>query len=393
MATPPKKITVFTGTRAEYGLLFWLLKDIQDDPSLTLQLLVSGSHLSPEFGETYRQIEQDGFVIDEKVEMLLSSNTPNGTAKSLGLGVLGFSDALCRLQPDVLVLLGDRFEALAVAQTAAILRIPIVHLHGGEITEGAYDDAFRHAITKLSHLHCTATERYRQRVIQLGEHPEHVKNVGAIGLDHIQRSRLMDLTELSHSLNFELDKPYFLVTYHPVTAGDEPPIVSFQALLDALDATASDHQVIITYPNADDGGRLIIPLIEAYAARQPARVLAIKSLGQIRYLSAVKHATAVMGNSSSGIIEVPSFGVPTINIGVRQQGRLAAQSVMHVEPTSAAIEQAIQKAIDSTSSETAHTAENPYGQGNASGQIIELIKEHPFSTIKTFFDLESPLHS
>ena len=262
------KVAVFTGTRAEYGLLYWLLKDIQDDPELVLQLLVSGMHLSPEFGETYQQIEQDGFFIDEKIEILLSSDSAVGTAKSMGLGVLGFADALNRLKPDVLVILGDRFEALAAAQTAMILRVPILHLHGGEITEGAYDDAIRHAISKLSYLHGTSTEEYRQRVIQLGEQPERVKNVGAIGLDHLKRAEFMDVAEIARSLDFPLNQPYFLVTYHPVTLADEKPEQSFNALLDALDEF-KDHQVIITYPNADDGGRRIIPLLEQYAKSNP----------------------------------------------------------------------------------------------------------------------------
>jgi len=222
-----RKIAVFTGTRAEYGLLYWLMKDIQSDSELRLQLLVSGMHLSPEFGETYHQIEKDGFVINEKVEMLLSSNSAVGTAKSIGAGVLGFADALNRMAPDAIVILGDRFEALAAAQTAMIMRIPILHIHGGEITKGAFDDAIRHAITKLSYLHATSTEVYRQRVIQLGESPDRVKNVGAIGLDHIARTKLMSMDEVGISLQFELHKPYFLVTYHPVTLGDEPPEQSF----------------------------------------------------------------------------------------------------------------------------------------------------------------------
>ncbi|MDU0356121.1 UDP-N-acetylglucosamine 2-epimerase [Paraglaciecola aquimarina] len=279
------------------------MKDIQADEELKLQLLVTGTHLSPEFGCTYQQIEQDGFTIDEKIEIVLSSDTAVGVAKSIGLGVLGFADALSRLKPDMLVILGDRFEALAVAQTAMVLRIPIVHLHGGEITEGAYDDAIRHAISKLSHIHCTSTSEYRNRVIQLGEAPERVKKVGAIGLDHLTRSQLMTIQELGESLNFPIIKPYLLVTYHPVTLAEEDPERSFNALLEALDEF-SEHQIILTYPNADDGGRRIIPLLESYADKYPKRVLAIKSLGQIRYLSAVKYAAAVVGNSSSGIIEV-----------------------------------------------------------------------------------------
>lgn len=381
-----QKVAVFTGTRAEYGLLFWLLKDIQSDPDLTLQLLVSGMHLSPEFGETYQQIEKDGFKIDEKIEILLSSDSAVGTAKSMGLGVLGFSDSLARLQPDVLVILGDRFEALAAAQTAMILRIPIVHLHGGEITEGAYDDAIRHAITKLSYLHGTSTDEYRQRVIQLGEAPERVRNVGAIGLDHLKRADFMSLGELGESLNFSLTKPFFLVTYHPVTLGNEAPEVAFQALLDALNCFP-EHQVILTYPNADDGGRRIIPMLEAYAASQPDRVLAIPSLGQVRYLSAVKYAAAVIGNSSSGIIEVPAFDVPTVNIGSRQKGRLAAKSVLHCEANRADIERAIRSANEREYKEAAEEIENPYGQGNTSEKVIEMIKTLDFNPCKTFHDL------
>ncbi|MCW4446387.1 UDP-N-acetylglucosamine 2-epimerase [Vibrio splendidus] len=381
-----QKVAVFTGTRAEYGLLFWLLKDIQSDPDLTLQLLVSGMHLSPEFGETYQQIEKDGFKIDEKIEILLSSDSAVGTAKSMGLGVLGFSDSLARLQPDVLVILGDRFEALAAAQTAMILRIPIVHLHGGEITEGAYDDAIRHAITKLSYLHGTSTDEYRQRVIQLGEAPERVRNVGAIGLDHLKRADFMSLGELGVSLNFSLTKPFFLVTYHPVTLGNEAPEEAFQALLDALNCFP-EHQVILTYPNADDGGRRIIPMLEAYAASQPDRVLAIPSLGQVRYLSAVKYAAAVIGNSSSGIIEVPAFDVPTVNIGSRQKGRLAAKSVLHCEANRADIERAIRSANEREYKEVAEEIENPYGQGNTSEKVIEMIKTLDFNPCKTFHDL------
>ncbi|OEE04226.1 UDP-N-acetylglucosamine 2-epimerase [Vibrio cyclitrophicus] len=381
-----KKVAVFTGTRAEYGLLFWLLKDIQSDPDLTLQLLVSGMHLSPEFGDTYKQIEKDGFQIDEKIEILLSSDSPVGTAKSMGLGVLGFADALSRLAPDVLVILGDRFEALAVAQTAMILRIPIIHLHGGEITEGAYDDAIRHAITKLSYLHGTSTDEYRNRVIQLGESPERVKNVGAIGLDHLNRGSFMTISELSESLNFDLTGPYFVVTYHPVTLGDESPEDSFQALLDALDEYPN-HQIILTYPNADDGGRRIIPMLEAYAAKQPSRVLAIPSLGQIRYLSSVKHAAAVIGNSSSGIIEVPAFDVPTVNIGSRQKGRLAAKSVLNCEPSLASITEAISDAVKRNYKLDGETIINPYGQGDTSAQVIEMLKSLRFERSKAFHDL------
>lgn len=382
-----KKVAVFTGTRAEYGLLYWLLKDIQSDSDLCLQLLVSGMHLSPEFGETYRQIEKDGFKIDEKIEILLSSDSAVGTAKSMGLGVLGFADALSRLGPDVLIILGDRFEALAAAQTAMILRIPVVHLHGGEITEGAYDDAIRHAITKLSYLHATSTEEYRQRVIQLGEAPERVFNVGAIGLDHLNRSSFLSVDELATSLNFPLHQPYVVVTYHPVTLADEEPTASFTALLEALEQYP-DVQVILTYPNADDGGRRIIPLLEAYAAGQPQRVLAIPSLGQVRYLSAIKYAAAVVGNSSSGIIEVPSLDVPTVNIGMRQKGRLAATSVLDCDATASAIKAALDVALSRSYKVNDEQVYNPYGQGNASQQVISMLKNMKFTSVKSFYDVK-----
>lgn len=387
MTTTTRKVAVFTGTRAEYGLLYWLMKDIQSDEELQLQLLVSGMHLSPEFGNTWQQIEQDGFSIDEKIEILLSSDSPVGIAKSMGLGVLGFADALSRLKPDVLVILGDRFEALAAAQTAMILRIPVFHLHGGEITEGAYDDAIRHAITKLSYLHGTSTEEYKNRVVQLGENPARVTNVGAIGLEHLKRSKFMTVEELSTSLDFSLKKPYVLVTYHPVTLGDEPAEASFTALLDALDKFP-ELQVILTYPNADDGGRKIIPLLEAYAAKSPERVKAIPSLGQVRYLSAVKYASAVVGNSSSGIIEVPAFDVPTVNIGVRQKGRIAAQSVLNCDATTESITAALTSAISRSYIREGEKISNPYGQGNASAKIIEMIKSMNFVPSKTFYDIK-----
>lgn len=382
-----KTVAVFTGTRAEYGLLYWLLRDIQNDPDLELKLLVSGMHLSTEFGETYKQIESDGFRIDEKVETLLSSDTAVGVAKSVGLGVLGYTDALSRMAPDALVVLGDRFEALAVSQAAMLLRIPIVHLHGGELTEGAYDDSIRHAITKLSYLHATSTEIYRKRVIQLGEEPSRVVNVGAIGLDHLKRSKLFSLSELSRSLGFDLGDKYFVVTYHPVTLADESPEASCEALLEALDDYPA-YKVIITYPNADDGGRRIIPIIENYAYKQPNRVIAIPSLGQKRYLSAVKHCSAVIGNSSSGIIEVPSFQVPTVNIGLRQKGRLAAMSVINTSPVKESITHAMEIALSGSYKAKNHKIENPYGSGNSSAKVIEMLKGLNFQANKSFFDVD-----
>lgn len=381
-----RRIAVFTGTRAEYGLLYWLMKDIQASTSLELQVIVSGMHLAPEFGETWKQIEADGFHIDAKVEMLLSSDSAVGVVKSMGLGTIGFADALDRLHPDMLVVLGDRFEALAVVQAALIMRVPVAHLHGGEITEGAYDDSIRHAITKMASLHFVAAEPYRQRVIQMGESPSTVFNVGAVGLDHFQRSAPMALDALCASLRFDLRKPYLLVTYHPVTLLDEDPVLSFTALLRALDRFP-DHQVILTYPNADNGGRAIVPVLESYAKDQPERVLAIPSLGFQRYLSALSNAAAVVGNSSSGIIEAPAVGIPTVNIGARQLGRLAAASVLHCDANAGAIEGALCKALSAEFSAQCRGVRNPYGQGDAAAAIIDVIASHTGSFHKHFHDL------
>lgn len=381
-----RRVAVFTGTRAEYGLLYWLMKGIQASELLELETIVSCMHLSPEFGETWRQIELDGFAIDAKVEMLLSSNTDVGVAKSMGLGTLGFADALDRLRPQMLVVLGDRFEALSIVQAALVMRIPVVHLHGGELTEGAYDDAIRHAITKMAYLHFVAAEPYRQRVIQMGESPERVFNVGAVGLDHIRRTPLMSAQELSESLQFAVDAPLILVTYHPVTALAEDPVQSFSALLLALEEFA-DYRVILTYPNADNGGRAIIPLLEDFAARHADRVLAIPSLGFRRYLSVVARSSAVVGNSSSGIIEVPSLGVPTVNIGMRQAGRLCADSVLACPPDKDAIVAALALALSAPFAQSCRDTTNPYGQGEVAEAIVAVLETCDLSSHKTFHDL------
>lgn len=386
-APASRRIAVFTGTRAEYGLLYWLMKDIQASGQLALQVIVGGMHLSPEFGETWKLIEADGFPIDARVEMLLSSDTPVGVVKSMGLGTIGFADALARLAPDLLVVLGDRFEALAVVQAALILRIPVAHLHGGEITEGAYDDAIRHAITKMASLHFTAAEPYRRRVIQMGEAPETVFNVGAIGLDHLRRSVPMGLAELSASLGFALRGPYFIVTYHPVTLADEDPEATCKALLEALERFPG-YQAILTYPNADNGGRALIPLLEGYARGRPERVLALPSLGFQRYLGALAACAAMIGNSSSGIIEAPAFGVPTVNIGARQRGRLAADSVLHCAPDREAIHQAIARAVSPGFAAACRGVANPYGQGNAAAEIVRVLESRPGPFSKHFHDLE-----
>lgn len=383
-----RKICIVTGSRAEYGLLYWLMKDIQDDPDLTLQVIVTGMHLSPEFGLTWKQIEHDGFNIHYKVEMLLSSDTPVGISKSIGLGIIGFADALESLQPDVLVVLGDRFEIFAAAQAAMVHRIPIAHIHGGEITQGAVDDVIRHAMTKMSHLHFTSTERYRQRVIQMGENPEHVFNVGTPGLDNICRLTLLDKPALEQAMDFKLAKRNILVTFHPVTLEKATAATQFANLLTALDSLDDSH-IIFTQPNADTDGRIIIGMIEQYRQRFPQRIAAFVSLGSLRYLSLLQYIDAVVGNSSSGLIEAPAFKIATINIGDRQKGRLSAQSVIHCEPEVDAILQAFNTLYSEPFQKALATVENPYGQGGASVKIKELLKFQALEGLlkKGFYDV------
>lgn len=386
--TASRKVCVVTGSRAEYGLLYWLLKEIQADPDLTLQLVATGMHLSPEFGLTWRQIEADGFSIARNVEMLLSSDTPTGISKAMGLGLIGFADAFSELSPDIVVLLGDRFEIFAAAQAAMNLRIPIAHIHGGELSEGAVDDAIRHALTKLSHLHFTAAEVYRQRVIQLGEQPERVFNVGAPGLDHIARLPLLDRADFEHAIDFKLAERNLLATFHPVTLEAETAAEQFQQLLQALDAFPEAH-VIFTYSNADAGGRVIARLIEDYRERWPSRVAAFVSLGSLRYLSAMRHVDAVVGNSSSGILEAPAFKIPTVNIGDRQRGRLCAASVLHCPPQAAAIQAALEQVWSGELTETLANLDQPYGTGGASVRIKDLLKSYDLVDLakKRFYDL------
>lgn len=381
-----RKICVVTGTRAEYGLLYWLMKEIQADGDLQLQLVVTGMHLSPEFGLTYKIIEQDGFVIDAKVEMLLSSDTPVGVAKSLGLGVIGFADVLERLQPDQLVVLGDRYEILAAVQAALAARIPVAHIHGGETTEGAIDESIRHAITKMSHVHFVAAEPYRARVIQLGEQPDRVFNVGAPGLDNIRRLQLLDRERLEEAIGFKLGTLNFLVTYHPATLGAISPRNAMQELLKALDQF-SGARIIFTKPNSDADGRIIGQLIDEYAQSHQGRVIVFTSMGQVRYLSAMQHVDAVIGNSSSGIIEAPAFNVPTVNIGERQAGRLRSDSVIDCFESAESIASAICQAISPSFIESIRSMVPMYGSGNASVEIKNYLKSIRLGTIKRFYDL------
>ncbi|WP_445366945.1 UDP-N-acetylglucosamine 2-epimerase [Methylomonas sp. BW4-1] len=385
----PRKICVVTGSRAEYGLLYWLLQEIQADPDLELQLVVTGMHLSPEFGLTWRQIAADGFTINRKVEMLLSSDTPVGISKAMGLGLIGFADALHDLQPDIVVVLGDRFEIFAAAQAAMNLRIPIAHIHGGELTEGAVNDSIRHAITKMAHLHFTSTEVYRRRVMQFGEQPDRVFNVGAPGLDSVYKLPLLDKAELEQALDFKFGTRNLLVTFHPVTLEAATATEQFAQLLRALDEFDDVH-IIFTHANADADGRVIASMIEEYRQRHSRRVASFISMGSLRYLSTLKLVDAVVGNSSSGIIEAPAFRIATVNIGDRQRGRICAGSVIHCAPQTDAIRAALLKIFSGEFANTLARVENPYGQGGASAKIKELLKHAPVDGLlkKRFFDLE-----
>lgn len=384
-----RKICVITGSRAEYGLLSGLMRVIQEDADLQLQIIATNMHLSPEFGLTYKEIEQDGFRIDKKVQMLLSSDTSNATTKSVGLATIGFADAYEDLQPDLIVVLGDRYEILAAVTAALFFKIPVAHLHGGEITEGAYDDCIRHAITKMSHLHFTSTEAYRQRVIQLGEQPERVFYVGAIGIENIKSIPLLSKTELETSIGFSLGSKVLLVTYHPVTLENNTAASQCQNLLDALDEF-TEYKVIFTLPNSDTDGRIIIQMIHEYVSKHPDRCMSVPSLGLKRYLSALKYVNAVIGNSSSGIIEVPSFGIPTLDIGDRQKGRLAAKSVIHCGTEQKEIAEGLRTVLAEKQKVVSKNCKNPYDKENTTKTILNIIKCYPLNQLvqKTFYNIE-----
>lgn len=381
-----RKICVVTGSRAEYGILKGLMKAILNDSDLTLQVIATNQHLSKLQGETYQEIERDGFSIDYKVYMADDDalDNANSTAKSISRGVAGFADAFDALQPDLLLILGDRYEMLAVASTALIYKIPIAHLHGGEITEGAFDDAIRHAITKMSHLHFTSTEDYRQRVIQLGEQPDRVFNVGALGVENVMKTDFMTKEEIEQSLNFQLTDKCMLCTYHPVTLSDMSSEAQIMNLLKALDEY-KDYHIIFTYSNSDTNSQIIIKRIQEYVDQNSGRCMFIPSLGQRRYFSALKYVKAVIGNSSSGIIEVPSFGIPTLNIGERQKGRIAANSVIHCGYSTDEINEGLKRIMAYQSK----TIENPYYKEGTCDAILRVIKTYPLDTIikKHFFDI------
>ena len=382
-----RTVCVVTGSRAEYGLLTPLLREIASDKALRLQVVATGMHLSPEFGLTYREIEADGFTIDAKVEMLLSSDSAVGIAKSMGLGVSGMADAFARLNPDIVVLLGDRFEILAAAQAALVAKIPIGHIHGGETSEGSFDEGIRHAITKMSHWHFVAAEPYRKRVVQMGEAPDRVFCFGAPGLDYLESMKWLDRKALEKSLEMRLTPPMFLVTYHPATLGRTAPADAMTELLAALDEFPK-ASVVFTYPNADTGGRALMTMVDDWVTANDKRAKAFVSLGQPRYLSLMREADVVIGNSSSGMIEAPALKKAVVNVGERQQGRLRATCIVQANEDRREIASATRKALSDAHQKSLAKTKSLYGAGQASRQIKDTLKTVELKIQKRFFDLE-----
>ena len=382
-----RKICIVTGSRSEYGLLRWIMQDLFNDPAITLQIIVTGTHLSPEFDLTYKEIERDGFEIARKVEILLSSDTGVGVAKSMGLGLIGFADALNELKPDLLVVLGDRYEIFSAVTTALVLRVPVDHLHGGERTYGSFDDAIRHSITKMSHLHFVATEEYAKRVHQLGENIDHIFVVGGLAMSGVKRLKLLDRVELEESLGIVFDKKSLLVTFHPASLGLGDARQEMGELLDAL-AELKETTLIFTLPNADTQGRELKEMVEQFVIRRN-NAYAFSTLGQLRYLSCIAQVDGVVGNSSSGLIEAPSFHKGTINIGDRQQGRLQADSIINCEPVKLQILAALESLYSKEFQSILVNSINPYDKGDASEKTINIIKNFYLTNItkKTFHDL------
>lgn len=381
------KICIVTGTRAEYGLLKPLILAIKKDPEFVLQLVATGMHLDIKFGHTFKQIEQDGFSIDKKVDCKLESDSAESITRSIGTGIIGFADVYKTLNPDLVIVLGDRSEILAAVTAAMIKVIPVAHLHGGETTEGAYDEGIRHAISKMSFLHFTSSDVYKKRVIQLGESPDRVFNVGAIGIDSIKNIELLNKKDFEKSINYKLNKTNVLITFHPVTLEDATAEIQFKALLESLNKLVNTT-LIFTKPNSDKDGKVIIDMIDAYVANHKNKAVAFVSLGQLRYLSALKHVDVVIGNSSSGIYEVPIFNKPTINIGDRQKGRLMPKSVINCEPETTDILKALQKAFSSDFNQQIKNLQSIYGNGTTTYQIMKILKKVNILSIKkTFYDL------
>lgn len=378
-----RKICVVTGSRADYGLLYWILHDLRAAPDLALQLIVTGQHLAAEFGNTVSAIEHDGFAIAERIEMLVASDTPQGVTKSLGLGVIGFAPAYARLLPDWVLLLGDRFEIFAAAQAAMIANIPIAHIAGGDTTEGAFDEAIRHSITKMAHLHLVTNELSAQRVRQMGENPASVHLVGSPGIDNIRRLKLLDRAAIERELGIQLQPRNLLVTFHPVTLESGQSAAQLQQLLDALDSLPRDVGLFFTGPNADTGGRELAERLTRWAADRPVHVFV--SLGHLRYLSLMAQMSAVVGNSSSGLYEAPALRIPTVDIGDRQRGRLAAASVIRCAPT----REAIQTALAAAFTLDCAAVVSPYGDGHSAGRVVDILRNiaDPRALLKKHFHM------
>jgi len=389
-----RKISVVTGSRAEYGLLHWIIKGIQDASKLELQLIVTGTHLTPEFGQTVIEIEKEGFPIAEKIEMILAADSPTATASSMGIGMIGFAKAYERLQPDILVVLGDRFEILSAVAASIPFKIPVAHIHGGEITAGAFDESIRHAVTKMSHIHFAATKEYRDRLIQMGESPKNVYCFGAPGLDNITRLNLKGRDEILQDLDLPRDRKLGIVTYHPVTLAVEPIDYQMTELLGAL-KDFSEVYWIFTYPNVDTGGRVIIEKINRFIESLPDRAKCFISLGQLRYLSMLKHVDVMVGNSSSGLIEAPSFELPVVNIGDRQSGRIRACNVIDMKRClKEEILRGLTKAFSVEFIESLKGSVNPYGDGHTSDRVVKKLMTIPIdeNLIKKRFHNLQPIN-
>ena len=383
-----QKICVVTGTRAEYGLLRWLMDDIKRSTKFELQIIATGMHLSPEYGLTFREIENDGFQIDKKVEMLLSADTPSAITKSTGLGMIEFADALSELKPDIIIVLGDRYEILSAAFAAVVAQIPIAHIHGGETTEGAFDEVIRHSITKMSWWHFVAANEYKKRIIQLGENPKRIFNVGGLGVDAINKTNLLSKNELMNRTGINLGKKNLLITYHPVTLEKQTSKKHFQSLLDALE-DLKDVYLIFTMPNADSDNKIIKEMINKFVLKHKNKSISFNSMGHLNYLSTLKYIDGVVGNSSSGLTEAPTFKIGTVNIGDRQKGRLKAKSLIDCKPLKDDITKSIQILYSKEFQIKLKSVKNPYGNGNASDHIMKILHDEtlPTELKKTFYNL------
>lgn len=387
-----RKICIVTGSRAEYGILYWLIKKINSDKDLELQLIVTGMHLSPEFGLTYKEIQKD-FRIDKKINMLLSSDTSIGISKSMGIAQYLISKAYNKLKPDIVVVLGDRYEIFSATSAAMISQIPIAHIHGGELTEGSWDDNIRHSISKMAHFHFTATEEYRNRVIQLGEQPDRVFNTGGLGIENIKKLKLLSRSEFEKSIKFKLNEKNILITFHPVTLENNTSKKQFKELLNVIHELDDKTNIIFTKTNSDLNGKIINQMINKFTKKYPKKSIGFTSLGQLRYLSALKHVDVIIGNSSSGLIEAPSFKTATINIGERQKGRIKAKSVIDCLPFKKNIKVSLKKVYSKNFQKVLKDVKNPYENGISSKKIVNILKKIQLKNIlkKNFHDINFKL--